>query len=74
MRILRGVVVAVLTYVLAACSGGSDRRVNNEGVGTGAGVLLGGVVGSQFGRGSGKVLGTVVGAVFSKKRASNDDY
>ena len=63
MRILTGTAVAVLMIGLGACSAGPDARVNNAGLGTGAGAVVGGVVGSQFGRGSGKILATVAGAV-----------
>jgi surface antigen len=35
---------------------------NKQGVGTGAGLLVGGLLGSQFGKGSGKVAATILGA------------
>jgi surface antigen len=35
---------------------------NKQGVGTGAGLLVGGLLGSQFGKGSGKIAATIIGA------------
>lgn len=52
----------MLGSVAAGCSS-SDRFQSKADVGTGTGVLLGGIAGSQFGRGSGRVVGAVVGAV-----------
>lgn len=35
---------------------------NKQGVGTGAGLLVGGLLGSQFGKGNGKIAATILGA------------
>lgn len=63
MRLPPLLMASLTALVIAACSGGSDTRLNNADLGTGAGMVLGGVVGSQFGKGSGRIVGTMAGVV-----------
>jgi surface antigen len=59
MRLAIASTVIAASVALAACGPGADKAD----VGLGAGAVLGGVVGSQFGGGSGRILGTAAGAV-----------
>ena len=48
------------SFLLAGCV--HDMKMDNETIGTGAGVVIGGLVGSMFGQGSGKYVAALVGA------------
>lgn len=63
MRLQPHLLALSVALALAACSGGPNSRVNNADLGTGAGMVLGGVVGSQFGKGNGRIVGTMAGVV-----------
>lgn len=52
------IAVVSLSFVLAGCA-----PMNNEGVGTIGGGVIGGLLGSQFGGGSGKVMAAAGGAL-----------
>lgn len=43
-------------FILSGCA------ANKQGIGTGVGLLAGGLIGSQFGSGSGKIAATILGA------------
>ena len=60
----KGILAAAMAaFFLAACNHTYDAIGPREGVGTVAGALAGGVIGSQIGSGSGQVIATAVGAV-----------
>ena len=73
MRCLSVVVLAVVVLGSAACTSGPDGRLNKTDTSTGAGVLIGGLAGSQFGKGSGRIVGGVVGAAVGDGFASLPD-
>lgn len=52
-------VLAIMPFMLSACSG----SFNKQDSGTVIGALAGGILGNQVGKGKGKVLATVAGAV-----------
>lgn len=60
----KGIVAAIAAlFFLAACNHTYDSMGPREGIGTVAGALAGGAIGSQIGSGSGQVIATAVGAV-----------
>ena len=48
--------VLLASFAIIACNG------TKQDLGTGAGLLVGGLIGSQFGSGSGKIAATIIGA------------
>ena len=48
--------------ILVSCLLITSCTANKQGIGTGAGLLVGGLVGSQFGKGGGKIAATIIGA------------
>jgi surface antigen len=48
--------------ILLSCLLITSCTANKQGIGTGAGLLVGGLVGSQFGKGGGKIAATILGA------------
>lgn len=56
----RVIAVGLCVGMLSGCA--TDGQMNKQDIGTGAGVVLGGIAGSFFGKGSGRIVGVLVGA------------
>ena len=57
---MKKIIAVVAVLGLSACSGNVGTK---EAVGTGAGAIAGGVIGSMFGSGTGKLIGVGVGTL-----------
>lgn len=56
----QGLSAGLCVVLLASCA--TDGKTTKQDIGTGAGIIIGGLAGSFFGKGSGRIVGAIAGA------------